>query len=330
MKRFLRDTLLFLLLPVVVVLLFDLYLRNMETQYSAKYDGLMKMKKEVEVLFVGNSHAHYAISPLHITRLKAYNLAMVSQQLYFDKRLTIKAINEGVSNLRYLFISVDYHSLHTSSQDERNIWSYYANGIRYKDQDYTKAILSPFIWGYTPRVSYTMARRALKRRVKYGGKAVPFHVERGVNVTDSLFQGFLGLEGTKVSTFKPSEYRKIASKFREDTTSGERAEVLSDLHQFIRFLKEKDIQPILFSSPTYREYNQTLDSAQIRRNLEDIRSICETHNIPYWPYNDDARFTREDFFNPDHLNKQGAAKFSRILDERLGEWSEVSDQQSRR
>ncbi|HOO96004.1 MAG TPA: hypothetical protein PLH60_08840 [Proteiniphilum sp.] len=142
MKRFLRDTLLFLLLPIVVVLLFDLYLRNMETLYRAKYDGLMKMKHRVEVLFVGNSHAHYGINPLHMTGFKAYNLAMVSQQLYFDKRLTMKAIGEGVTNLRYLFISVDYHSLHTSSQDERNAWSFYANGIRYKDQDYTKAILS--------------------------------------------------------------------------------------------------------------------------------------------------------------------------------------------
>ena len=59
------------------------------------------------------------------------------------------------------------------------------------------------------------------------------------------------------------------------------------------------------------------------RNMEDIRSICETHNIPYWPYNDDERFTREDFFNPDHLNKQGAAKFSRLLDERLYQLSAV-------
>ncbi|HOO96005.1 MAG TPA: hypothetical protein PLH60_08835 [Proteiniphilum sp.] len=166
--------------------------------------------------------------------------------------------------------------------------------------------------------------------MKYGGKAVPFHVERGVNVTDSLFQGFLGLEGTKVSTFKPSEYRKIASKFREDTTSGERAAVLSDLHQFIRFLKERNIRPILFSSPTYREYNRHLESAQTARNLHDIGTICREHDIPYWRYDNDERFTRDDFFNPDHLSKQGAAKFSRILDERLGEWSEVSDQQSRR
>lgn len=317
MKRFLRDTLLFLLLPIVVVLLFDLYLRNIETQYSAKYDGLMKMKTRAEVLFVGNSHAHYAINPLQMPRFKAYNLAMVSQQLYFDKRLTMKAINEGVKNLRYLFISVDYHTLSTSSQDERNAWSFYANGIRYKDQDYTKAILSPFIWGYTPRVSYTIARRALKRRLKYGGEAVPFHVERGVNVTDSLTLGFLGLEGTKESTFKPSEYRKIAAKFREEPTSGERAAVLADLHQFIRFLKEHNIQPILFSSPTYREYNQTLDSAQTARNLHDIETICREHDIPYWRHDNDARFTRADFYNPDHLNKQGAAKFSRILDERL-------------
>ncbi|QRX65021.1 hypothetical protein JS578_02885 [Dysgonomonadaceae bacterium zrk40] len=177
--------------------------------------------------------------------------------------------------------------------------------------------LSPFIWGYTPRVSYIMARRALKWRLKHGGEAVPFHVERGVNVTDSLTRGFLGLEGTKESSFTPSEYRKLANEFREDTTSGERAAVLSDLHQFIRFLKERNIRPILFSSPTYREYNRHLESAQTARNLHDIGTICREHDIPYWRYDNDERFTRDDFFNPDHLNKQGAAKLSRILNERL-------------
>ena len=136
----------------------------METQYSAKYDGLMKRRGTGAV-------RRQLPCPLRhqppITRFKAYNLAIESQ-LYFDKRLTIKAINSP--NLRYLHQCRLPLAAH--AQDERNIWSH-ANGIRYKDQDYTKAILSPSSQD-TPRVSYTMAR-ALKRRC--GGKAVP-HVER--------------------------------------------------------------------------------------------------------------------------------------------------------
>lgn len=317
MKKFIIKLIRFSAIPVVFILVFDLYLRNIDSLYTAKYDGLMMKKKDIEVIFLGNSHANYAINPLYIKNFDAFNLANVNQLIYFDKRLTIKAINDGVSNLKYVFISTDYHSLFNSNQGIRNIWSFYANGIKYKEQNYTKAIISPFIWGYTPKVSISLIKKDIKSRIQLDKSVIHFDVENGVNIKDHLYNGFIGFEGSDSLSFNDLRYKKRANSFKEDTIKSERLDVIEDLNSFIEFLKDKNIEPILFSSPTYWEYNEYLDKKQINRNLEDIHKICKKYKIQYWRYNEDIRFSKEDFYNQDHLNKNGAAKFSAILNDRL-------------
>lgn len=277
----------------------------------------MNVKKSTEVLFLGNSHANYSISPSNFKDFKVYNLANVNQLIYFDKRLAIKAINDGVSNLKYIFISVDYHSLILSSQGTRNVWSYYANGIKYKNQSYTKEIISPFIWGYTPKVSVSLFKKYIIRKIRYGNSALNFNVEEGVDITDYLDNGFVGFEGTDSLSFNAENYIQRADSFKEDTLKSERLEIIKDLCSFIVFCKSNDIEPILFSSPTYKDYNEYLDKNQIKRNLEDIDRICKIYNIQYWRFDEDNRFIKDDFYNQDHLNKKGAQKFSTILNNKL-------------
>jgi len=323
MKKFINNLILFLVLPFLFVLCFDLYLRNIDTSYTAKYDGLMNIKKEINVLFLGNSHTNYAISPSQFKDFNVYNLANVDQLIYFDKRLAIKAINDGVSNLKYVFISVDYHSLFLSSQGIRNAWSYYANGIRYKNQNYIKERIYPFIWGYTPKVSISLLTKDFLRRMLYGNSVIHFEVEKDINIKEQLCNGFIGFEGSDSLSFNSFKYKNRANQFREDTTKSERLEVIKDLNSFILFLKNKNIEPILFSSPTFNDYNEYLDKNQIARNLKDIDKICKQHNIKYWRFNEDIRFSKEDFHNQDHLNKKGALKFSVILNSKLKEYDKA-------
>ena len=319
MRKFIVRLIQFSFLPFLFVICFDLYLRNIDNLYDAKYDGLMKIKQEVEVLFLGNSHANYAVNPLYIKDYKAYNLASVNQKIYFDKRLTIKAIDDGVSNLKYVFISVDYHSLYSSSQGMRNVWSFYSNGIKYKEQDYTKEQISPFIWGYTPKVSISLLKKDIERRIRHGNDVIKYEVGKGVNIKDTLYNGFIGNEANNSLIFNHMDYKKRANGFKENIYNGEeeREEIIEDLSSFISFLKNRNIEPILFSSPTYGEYNEYLDKEQVKQNLEDIHSICNEFNIQYWRFNEDITFKKEDFYDQDHLNKKGAAKFSIILNNRL-------------
>jgi hypothetical protein len=321
MKKFIIKIIVFSFLPLIFVISVDFYLRNINSIYIEKFDGLLKVKKQINVLFLGNSHANYAISPLHFKDYNVYNLANVSQLIYFDKRLTMKVINEGVSNLNYVFISVDYHSLFKSSMGVRNVWFYYANGIKYKNQNYLKENISPFLWGYTPKVSLSFLIKDLKKIMFYDKLVIDFDVENGVDIKDSLYNGFIGFKGTDSLSFNDVNYKRIADGFHENTLNSERIEIINDLNSFILFLKSKNIEPILFSSPTYKDYNKYLDKNQIKRNLEDINKLCARHNIKYWRFDEDKRFLKGDFYNQDHLNKNGAIKFSSILNKKLKEYN---------
>jgi hypothetical protein len=282
------------------------------------------MKSDVEVLVLGNSHATYAIDPSNIDSFTTYNLANVSQQIYFDKRLTKKAIAEGVDNLRYVMISVDYHSLFTSSQGERDTWSFYYNGIKYKDHNYFMSQVSPFLFGYGAKVSANIIWKQFNWNIKgYEGDFL-FDIAAGINLDDTIYNGYLGMEVAETSKlFNDAFYVSRANAFKEDVSLNERQMVNKDLIDFILFLKSKSIEPILFSSPTYGDYNKFLDEKQITRNKQNIKKICSEYNLVYWRHNEDKRFKKKDFHDPDHLNKVGAKKFSRIINNRLLEYDKV-------
>lgn len=324
MKKYISNILKFLILPFVIIFFFEIYLRNMDSVYTEKYDGLMVVKEDINVLFVGNSHANYAVNPLYIKDFTAYNLANISQLLYFDKRLTIKSINEGVANLKYVFISIDYHSLFKSDQGPRNVWSFYSNGIKYEDQDYTKEKISRFFWGYSPKVAISLLKKDLSRRFN-GKQSVTFDVENGVNIEDSLYYGFIGYEGTEKKAFNTDNYIEQAKRFQETNDRRGRMEVIQDLKDFISLLKKKNIEPILFSSPTYFEYNKILDKNQIERNTNDLKNLCNEFDLQYWQFDNDSRFIQEDFYDQDHLNKEGAKKFSILINDKLYKYDKLKN-----
>ena len=321
MKKFVKNIILFAILPLFVVVAFDIYLRTNNSLYTEKYDGLLQQKELVEVLILGNSHATYAVDPTQFSDHYAYNLANVSQRIYFDKRLTQKALQEGLPNLNYVLISVDYHSLASSSQGIRNVWSYYANGIKYKEQNYLKETISPLIWGYTPKVAISLLKKDVVRSIKYGKEVVSFDVEHGVNIHDPLTKGYMGLEGQDEVRFTEAEYKSRAAIFLEKDDNKERAEIIADLSEFIEYLIDRDIQPILFSTPTFHEYNNYLNQDQVNRNISDINKLTDFYELSYWRFNEDERFLKDDFYNQDHLNKKGAEKFSKILNEKLNNYS---------
>ena len=194
MKAFLKNVAVFLLIPLLVVVTIDLWLRSINSLYKEKYEGLLKKKDFIEVLILGNSYAHYGVDPNQFT-FYAYNLANVGQSIYFDKRLTLRVLDD-LPKLKYVLISIDYHSLSFSSQEARNYWSYYGHGLKYKDLSYFKADLSPFLFGYTPLISLSLIKKSLIKYILYHDQdVIDFDVENGVDIFDSIKNGFIPLQG---------------------------------------------------------------------------------------------------------------------------------------
>lgn len=316
MKKFIVKLIIFISIPLLMILSLDIFLRNQNSIYKEKYLGAIKVKDSIEVVILGNSHANYGVDP-KVFDLFAYNLANISQSIYFDKRITI-SLMPYLKHIKYVLISVDYHSLYFSSQPNRDIWSYYGHGIKYKNNNYLLADISPALFGYPPKISISLLKKKIMNNIKYGNHIIDFDVENGINLNDTIEKGFLSFEGINETQHTTGFYKNRIDKANNNIkTSNEKNEVLADLSDFLEILLAKNITPILYTTPTYREYNKYLDQSILNENIKDINAICRKYHIKYWNFMDSNIFEKNDFYNGDHLNKAGAFKFGKILNDSI-------------
>ena len=132
MKKFIKYLFFFALPFIILAFFFEIYLRQIDTSYTEKEKGIIQNKNKIELLILGNSRATLGIDPNQFD-VYAYNTANVAQPIYYDKRLTLKHL-DNLSCLKYVFITLDMNSLNYSRMGSREIWSYYGNGIEYEDE----------------------------------------------------------------------------------------------------------------------------------------------------------------------------------------------------
>lgn len=316
MRKFLVRILLFLLLPMAIILISDITLRMQNTLYKEKYEGAKQSSDSIEVLILGTSHATYAVNP-EAFNLHAYNLANLAQSIYFDKRITLSLL-PNMPNLKYVFISIDYHSLAFSSQFNRDFWSYYGNGIKYKKTNYFFANLSPTLFGYTPKVAYTMHKKRLINRLKYGKDIVDFEIQDGVDIYKPAINGFIAFEGRDTSNFTQDAFEMLSKSSTEIIEkSDEKEEIVADLEHFVQILLDNDVTPILITTPTYSGFNEHLNPLYIKENVETCKRIANNYGIEYWDFLNSDSFTIDDFYDMEHLNRKGAIKFSTMLNDSI-------------
>ncbi len=304
MKRFLKTLLIFIIPLAMVTLVFEIYLRTMNTEYKQKITGLVANYDDIEVLALGNSHAYNGVDPRQFD-LETYNMAAGNQSLYFDKRITLKHI-DSLKNLRYVLISFDQHSLYFSSQGIRDTWLYYDYDIKYKDKTEFWNDVSHFWLGYTPRIAVSIVKDKILERFN----DAPSHSEE-------VIKGFMPHYGSVASSFTPAGIKKKANYFnREVKNSDEREENLADLDDFITQLKKKDITPILFTLPMHTDIYPHLIEEYVAQNKKDAQYLITKHNIIHWDFSDAGTDTSL-FYNNDHLNQKGAAFFSKKMNTQL-------------
>ncbi len=304
MKRFLKTLLIFIIPLGIVTLGFEVYLRTMNTEYKQKITGLTANYSDIEILALGNSHAYNGVDPRQFD-LETYNMAAGNQSLYFDKRITLKHI-DSLKKLKYVFISVDQHSLYFSSQGIRDTWLYYDYDIKYKDKTEFWNDISHFWLGYTPRIAVSI----VKDKVLDQFKEKQSHSE-------TVIKGFMPHYGSAANAFTAKNIERKANFFNgEVKDSNEREENLADLEDFIVQLKKRDITPILFTLPMYNDIYGHLLKEYVDQNNEDIQYLKQKYSIQHFDFSNEGE-DQSLFYNSDHLNGKGAEVFSKKMNTEL-------------
>ncbi|MEO6538411.1 MAG: hypothetical protein ABIT07_02230 [Ferruginibacter sp.] len=318
MQVFFKRVLIFLLPFILAALFLEIYLRQITTSYQVKENGLLSGIKNIELLITGNSHAAFGIDPAQFN-LNAYTIAQVNQSLYFDKRLTLKHL-DSLKALKFVFIILDFHSLYFSSQDYRDNLSYYAYGINYKNRVSNLAKISR-LKGYPLKVASSYIKRDWSKKYTKIGAV---DVEDGVDLNRSIIKGWYSYAGTDQYGMSSNYCETRANDFNLLVrVSKEKTAILKDLEDFIHQLMARNITPVLITTPSYEPYRKKLNKKFLGQNETDIRNLSLKFNLEYWNYFE-APLSENDFYDCDHLNYNGAIKFSKLLNQRLETTFKVS------
>lgn len=121
MKRFFKKICTFFI-PIICVLGFlEILVREIPNDYSLKKNYLTKHSDEIEVLFLGSSHAYYGINPDYITSYNSFNASYISQSLNYDYKI-LKNYGSNLSSLKAIVIPIDYLTLYGSLETGVEKW----------------------------------------------------------------------------------------------------------------------------------------------------------------------------------------------------------------
>jgi hypothetical protein len=122
--------------------------------------------------------------------------------------------------------------------------------------------------------------------------------------------------------FKPrySAWTEDFERFKAMNPDGVRSEIEADgvkhMEELLRLCKDQGIKVVLIYSPEYREM-QTLTTNR-PQVFDRFNELADRFGAPVWDYSSSPISVRRDnFYNSQHLNAEGAMTFSKDLAEKL-------------
>ncbi len=273
----------------------------MPNTYSQKRSDFESSLNAIQVLVLGPSHALHGIDPAFFSH-KGYNLANASQTIYYDKELTLRYLDK-LSALRLVIIPISYNSFYTQLPDSKEsfrcwfyskYWDIEAPGMTKLDlRRYSNIAL------YTPQTT-----------VEFIGKGFKLNLTEGLSPNGYL--RYDTADCLKNISFEAGAKRvELYRRMMKEEHYNENIDLLT---QLVSTLRQRNIQVCFVTIPVFKTFAKYCEPKVFEANLAALRDICRQHGCGYKNYFNDARFTIRDFYDNDHLNFIGAARFSAILD----------------
>ena len=297
MKKFIKYTTIFSLPILILMVLFEVLLRNIPNEYSYKSNYLDHNSDKIQALFLGNSHIFYGINP-ELISLNGFNASHVAQSLDLDYEILKKHENNW-KNLKYIVVSVDYMSLLSSIQDGPAEWRlmnykiYYDIHIRNKFTDNFEM--------FNGKLAKN-TRRIFNYYIKHQGSININTLGWGTQLNSSKNKDLL--KTGKIAAARHAAKNEITFN-----------KLISNLESIIMFAKNNKIKIILISCPSYKTYSENLNKKELASTVNVVNALDDKYsNMRYFNLLQDKSFDAKDFFDADHLNEIGAKKFTVKID----------------
>lgn len=303
MRKLIKTTILFLLPLVIGLTYIEHCLRKVPNDYSYKNDYLKNHSSEIEVLYLGSSHIFFGVNP-EFSKYKGFNLAMTSQDLSLDWKLFNNF--KDWKNLKTIVIPIDYISLYSKLE-------YGIEGWRMKNYTIYNDISSNKFEDHFEILNGKFSDNITRLRNYY---------QYGKTDMDCNRYGFGTLYKSSIKNDLKSS-AKIAAKRHSitiDSEKGKRAynDNTEAIDNFISYAKNKNVKILFVSVPVTQYYSKLTKNEQLYSTFSFLkRELEKNKNCHYLDLMNDTEFSNIDFYDADHLNSNGAKKFTIKLDDEI-------------
>lgn len=309
--KFIKALLLFSLPLVAFYVLIYLYAVNYPSVFKKKGDYLNNNSQNVEAVFLGSSHAQYAINPRLIDK-KSHNIAYGGQTIKLNKMIFDRYAPK-MTSLKYLLIEMDYFSLehYTGNEEYRQpLYNTFYGIAPGNDSFYSK-----YIFSFDDLKFFTQSA-ALELSNYFKNKDYSVNewgfIEGNVNYT------FSKLNYDKDMIEQTATQRIVGSDIRTSIKSYNINTALVD--SILVYCNENKIKPILITYPVYETYISRKIESKKQRHAEYINKIMTQYpDVEHWDFEQNAQFDVKDFWDDSHLDVSGADKLSAMVNEKLNE-----------
>ena len=301
--------LLLLVLPIGMFLVwFEIARGGRETNlFVVKRNLLAAAAARVEVLCLGPSHAHEGIAPL-LVHSNAFNLSAVSQSLYYDCAL-VEKYAPTLPRLRLVVLPISYlsmdHQLDHSTEDWRAYYYRHFHGIPHRDwrkESVLRNWSAWFLYGRDFGIGSIRGRQPPVIRSGYDDAG-------GVVDTRAPDERTAHPTPDHVRASAPTAIQRHHASMNPEALPANQAR----LHHLLTFLRARDIGAVFVTLPVSAGYRVLEREETCSRTAAAVAELQREFGVEWHDFSSDPRFVEGDFWDADHLNFTGAAKFSRIL-----------------
>lgn len=275
--------------------------RQIPNDYQKKNTAMLERAANIETLILGNSHTFYGVNPA-LFHSNTYNLAFLSQSVEYDYRL-FSHYEAKLSKLHTLIVPISLFSLHSTMESDGCGWmiknyNIYMNlnssiepkkNLELFSEKIRPILQKNYLYYFKDSTYCTSDLNGWSRRIG----------ARKKHSIDTLSQ-----EAFHRHFFDKSTYVKYN---------------IDMLEKLILLAKKKQIKILFITTPTYHSYYQLAIETKQYKEVQDVLKllVAKYSNCAYINSINDSRFEKDDFFDGDHLNEQGARKYSLFLDSLL-------------
>lgn len=302
MQLFFRKTLLFLIPLLLLFVGVEYLLRNLPNAFISKSEYFKNNVKEINTLVLGTSHSQLSVNPRYF-KSKTTNIAYNAQDFGTDLSLFYHYIPK-MNNLKTVLVEYGYQRMDLDNPPDyfRFPWYYLFYDVEVKPLK----LQNKFSLYFSNPAFFSNILRS------YFKNEPPLIINQYGFVEENDLDDFKNLKYNEAEVLRSAPERLEIKHKEIDPVAFEKNAAI--LKKMILYCQKNKIRLVFFSSPFYQTY---LDAEMVGKKKKVQNFMVELqkiYGVEYYDFSEDKDFKLVDFRDDNHLNAQGARKFSYILD----------------